>query len=254
MGSEQEAPLAVHIDTAPPIIDNTGDFDKNREMVVPGGDPNAGSIDVVETTPGINNSRIREVWEDPAEEHEVAVGIPVIGAATEELKRQINKNSGVADIDDIRKYAQRTGVEDAIYKANELEVSDASPDEAGEKAMIALLQERIKTSKVYKQASDKLKEELLKEAETSFRKDQEKKLTERQKQFDAAAQEVIDKLKNGEPLEKVIPETVVLDGGEQTTTVPDKVDIIDATPDLSPVDEETGDWKPEHIGDSNQPQ
>ena len=254
MGPEQDTPQTTSPEGILPI-DQSDSSDTPPEMVVPGGDPNAGAIDVIETTPGVNKQTPdQEDWEDPGTPHPVADGLPVVGAATEELKREID--GGVYTPENTRLYAERTGttLDEAADIAAKLEDSPETPDEAGEVAMVAMLRERVKTSEVYEHASDKLKEEMLKEVEASFRKDQEKKLAERQKQFDASAQEVIDRLKNGEPLEKVIPETVELDGGDNTTTTSDQVpDHIDATPDLSPESEETGDWKPEHLEGSDKP-
>jgi hypothetical protein len=109
---------------------------------------------------------------------------------------------------------------------------------------LSALLERVKTIPVYIDASDDLKRAMLDQVEASFTETRKNEIAEKQKQRDAAAQEVIDRLKGGEALESVIPETLTIDGSDKEPS------FTDATEDKSPIDEDSGNWKPQYTAGS----
>jgi hypothetical protein len=113
-------------------------------------------------------------------------------------------------------------------------------DQAGTEAMAAEVKKRAMD--LVPHASEELREQVGQQAAANFKAEYAAKQAERQSQFDAEAQALLDKLKANTPLSEIDPSL-----GEVR-----EPEYIDATENGSPIDEETGNWKPEFLPDSEQ--
>jgi hypothetical protein len=177
-------------------------------------------------------------------------------------KKQIsNQPNTVEGYPVIGAYAEKNARGDPNFPANtemsSMDEKEKQYDDVGTEAIAAKVKERA-IALLPKEASDKLKEEYGELAATKFRDELKTKLAERQAAKDAIEAErqavkdkadaetraMIEKLKDtGTKLSDVI----------EVPDSPDKEpDYIDATENKSPESEETGDWRPGLIADSEQ--
>ncbi len=203
----------------------TSEVENATEAIDPSIDPkvlidqgeNAGNISDSEHGQGVIVKK-DELGNAVFEAHNTVEGLPLIGAKADQFSREQLANASSEDKEQVNRLFDEQVKEGQFPNREEAEQWLYS--ERGMFAMVEEVKQRAKA--LVPNASEKLQDAIASQAAENFRNEFISKNAERQANFDAEAQALLDKLKGGAPISEILPEvSVPLVSETETVTMPE---------------------------------